>query len=209
MLAGCVAPRGGCTSTYGPRQYLTHSNISMGEEAPQQQWLSIHDPATCTRKGLCPVKKKLRGRGQESDSPTPSHSLYFEQHGTGPIKVVAIVGLNDSCNACDAQVKYFGRLPQYSFLVFDNRGAGNSDTPRGPYSTEGMAEDVVVLLDFLGWTETRSLHLVGFSLGGMIAQQLSYRIPERFISLTLGTTTAGGFPLCNIPPWIGLEGMLR
>jgi hypothetical protein len=82
-----------------------------------------------------------------------------------------------------------------------------------------MAEDVVVLLDFLGWTETRSLHLVGFSLGGMIAQralklsflviipdiirlriELSYRIPERFISLTLGTTTAGGFPLCNIPP---------
>jgi pimeloyl-ACP methyl ester carboxylesterase len=33
-----------------------------------------------------------------------------------------------------------------------------------------MAEDVIVLLDFLGWTEKRSLHLVGQSLGGMIAQ---------------------------------------
>jgi pimeloyl-ACP methyl ester carboxylesterase len=81
-----------------------------------------------------------------------------------------------------------------------------------------MAEDVIVLLDFLGWTEKRSLHLVGLSLGGMIAQgalrtpiahnfdviwlriELSYRIPERFISLTLGVTTAGGFPLFNIPP---------
>jgi pimeloyl-ACP methyl ester carboxylesterase len=81
-----------------------------------------------------------------------------------------------------------------------------------------MAEDVIVLLDFLGWTEKRSLHLVGLSLGGMIAQgalrtsiphnvdvitlriELSYRIPERFISLTLAATTAGGFPLCNIPP---------
>ena len=36
--------------------------------------------------------------------------------------------------------------------------------------TSGMAEDVIVLLDFLGWTEKRSLHLVGQSLGGMIAQ---------------------------------------
>ena len=41
-----------------------------------------------------------------------------------------------------------------------------SQTPR----TSGMAEDVIVLLDFLGWTEKRSLHLVGLSLGGMIAQ---------------------------------------
>ena len=36
--------------------------------------------------------------------------------------------------------------------------------------TSGMAEDVIVLLDFLDWTEKRSLHLVGLSLGGMIAQ---------------------------------------
>jgi pimeloyl-ACP methyl ester carboxylesterase len=36
--------------------------------------------------------------------------------------------------------------------------------------TSGMAEDVIVLLDFLGWTEKRSLHLVGQSLGGMIGQ---------------------------------------
>jgi len=38
------------------------------------------------------------------------------------------------------------------------------------YRTSGMAEDVIVLLDFLSWTERRSLHLVGLSLGGMIAQ---------------------------------------
>ncbi|KAI0251195.1 alpha/beta-hydrolase [Lactifluus subvellereus] len=173
-------------------------------EPPQQQWSTIHDPATCTRKGLCPVTK-LRGQ----DSPVESHSLYFEQHGTGPVKVVFIMGLNVSSNSWSAQVEHFGRLPQYSILVFDNRGVGNSDTPRGPYSTSGMAEDAIVLLDFVGWTERRSLHLVGISLGGMIAQELSYRIPERFMSLTLASTTAGGFPLFNIPPWFGLVTLLR
>ena len=59
---------------------------TMGE-TPQQQWLSIHDPATCTRKGLCPVTK-----GGGEDSPAESYSLYFEQHGTGPRKVVFIMG---------------------------------------------------------------------------------------------------------------------
>ena len=54
---------------------------------PQQQWPTIHDPATCTRKGLCPVTN-LRGQG----SPLESHSLYFEQHGKGPVKVVFIMG---------------------------------------------------------------------------------------------------------------------
>lgn len=48
---------------------------------------TIFDPATCTRKGLCPVTQ-LRHDG----SPLSSHSLYFEQHGTGPEKIVFIMG---------------------------------------------------------------------------------------------------------------------
>ena len=81
-----------------------------------------------------------------------------------------------------------------------------------------MAEDLIALLDFLGWTEKRSLHVVGLSLGGMIAQgalaaqislvsdivgfftELTYRIPERFISLSLAVTTAGGYLTLNLPP---------
>ncbi|KAI9441697.1 Alpha/Beta hydrolase protein, partial [Lactarius indigo] len=141
--------------------------------------------------------------------PLESHSLYFEQHGTGSIRVVFIMGWADSLNSWAGQVKHFSRLPQYSILVFDHRGTGNSDTPMGPYSTSAMAEDVTILLDFIGWTESRSVHIVGLSLGGMIAQELAYRIPERFISLILAVTTAGGLPIFNIPPWFGLKGILR
>jgi hypothetical protein len=89
-----------------------------------------------------------------------------------------------------------------------------------------MAEDVLALLDYLDWTEERSLHLIGMSLGGMIAQgmlkalkfllptltsyvELAYRAPERFISLALGVTTAGGFPLCNFPPVGSVQTFLK
>ena len=48
---------------------------------------TIFDPATCTRKGLCPVTKI-----RHQQEPLESHSLYFEQHGSGPEKVVFIMG---------------------------------------------------------------------------------------------------------------------
>ena len=123
----------------------SHHTMTTGQDAP---WLSAHDPATCTRKGLCPVTQS-----EDQGRPLESHSLYFEQHGTGPVKVVFIAGrascqlglssqlkqclyrLNVSSNMWAGQVKYLSRLPQYSILVFDNRGVGNSDTPKGPYSS--------------------------------------------------------------------------
>jgi hypothetical protein len=64
---------------------MTHT--TMGEETPLQQWPSFHDPSTCIRKGVCPV---MKDSGQNPS--TESYSLYFEQHGTGPTKVVFIMG---------------------------------------------------------------------------------------------------------------------
>ncbi|KAJ3985186.1 Alpha/Beta hydrolase protein [Lentinula detonsa] len=165
---------------------------------------TLFDPQTCIRKGLCPITD-IRNKG----NPLESHSLYFEQHGSGPEKIIFIMGLNSSSFAWLPQVNHLSRIPEYSVLVFDNRGVGNSGTPKGPYTTSGMAEDAIALLDYLGFTEPRSIHVVGLSLGGMISQELAFRIPERIISLTLGVTTAGGHIWNNFPPWKGFNALAR
>ncbi|KAG6885774.1 hypothetical protein C0993_009879 [Termitomyces sp. T159_Od127] len=148
------------------------------------------DAATCVRKGLCPVTT-LREQGPAL---LESHSLYYEQHGRGTkYKVVFIMGLNSSSFSWGPQVAHFGRSEEHTALVFDNRGVGNS-------GTAGMAEDAIALLDYLGWTAERELHVVGISLGGMIAQELASRIPRRIASLVLAVTTPGGKPWNNLPP---------
>ncbi|KAF9468764.1 alpha/beta-hydrolase [Collybia nuda] len=164
------------------------------------------DPATCVRKGLCPVTK-IRGQGPDIFE---SHSLYYEQHGRGTeYKVVFIMGLNSSAFAWGPQVRHFGPSDTHTVLVFDNRGVGNSGYPRGPYTTSGMAEDAIALLDHIGWTEKRELHIVGISLGGMIAQELATKIPDRIASLFLAVTTPGGRPWNNLPPWAGVSSLAR
>ncbi|CDO70743.1 hypothetical protein BN946_scf184798.g58 [Trametes cinnabarina] len=165
---------------------------------------TIFDPATCVRKGLCPVTQ-IRKQGE----PLESHSLYFEVHGSGPEKVVFIMGLNSSSSGWLPQVEHFARKPEYSVLVFDNRGVGNSGTPRGPYSTSGMADDVVVLLDYIGWKEPRQIHVVGVSLGGMIAQELAKKIPERIVSLTLVVTKPGRRRWFELAPLAGVKGLAK
>ncbi|OSD01674.1 alpha/beta-hydrolase [Trametes coccinea BRFM310] len=165
---------------------------------------TIFDPATCVRKGLCPVTQ-IRNQDEHLES----HSLYFELHGTGPGKVVFIMGLNSSSASWLPQVKHFARKPEYSVLVFDNRGVGNSGTPRGPYTTSGMASDVVVLLDYVGWKEPRQIHVVGVSLGGMIAQELAKKIPERIVSLTLVVTKPGRRQWFELAPLAGIKGLAK
>uniref|UniRef100_A0A3B4WVM4 AB hydrolase-1 domain-containing protein n=1 Tax=Seriola lalandi dorsalis TaxID=1841481 RepID=A0A3B4WVM4_SERLL len=72
--------------------------------------------------------------------------------------------------------------------VFDNRGVGSSSVPDGPYSTEAMAEDTIALMDHLGW---RRAHIVGFSLGGMVAMKLASLNRHRIKSLALISTHTG------------------
>lgn len=75
-------------------------------------------------------------------------------------------------------------------VSFDNRGLGGSDVPWWRYTTSGMAQDALALMDFLEWD---SAHVVGISMGGMISQELALAAPKRVKSLTLMVTTRGKF----------------
>ena len=78
---------------------------------------------------------------------------------------------------------------RFRVVLMDNRGVGYSDSPRPPYTTQQMADDVIAVMDA---ASIRRAHLFGISLGGMIAQWVAARYPERIDRLVLGCTTAGG-----------------
>lgn len=84
------------------------------------------------------------------------------------------MGLGGMKYAWQRQTKDFGhtQADKYSCLVYDNRGIGDSDKPRARYSTSEMAKDVLEVIDHLGWTDKRQLHVIGISMGGMIAQEV-------------------------------------
>ena len=80
-------------------------------------------------------------------------------------------------------------------LLYDNRGIGESDAPPGPYTVEQLAADARQVLDEAG---IERAHVLGTSLGGMVAQELALAAPGRVDRLVLVCTTAGGpesFPM--------------
>jgi pimeloyl-ACP methyl ester carboxylesterase len=85
----------------------------------------------------------------------------------------------------------------YQVIVFDNRGAGDSDKPDGPYSVNMMADDTAGLLDALG---IQNAFVVGHSLGGFIAQELIVLRPDLVSKLVLASTTHGGMNVIPITP---------
>jgi pimeloyl-ACP methyl ester carboxylesterase len=77
----------------------------------------------------------------------------------------------------------------FDCIVFDNRGMGLSGQAQLPFTTADLAADTLGLLDAL---EIERAHVVGISMGGMVAQELALAHPERVRTLTLGATYCGG-----------------
>jgi 3-oxoadipate enol-lactonase len=77
----------------------------------------------------------------------------------------------------------------FDTIVFDNRGMGLSGHAELPFTTADLAADAVALLDAL---EIETAHIVGISMGGMIAQELALAHPERIRTLTIGASYCGG-----------------
>jgi 3-oxoadipate enol-lactonase len=84
----------------------------------------------------------------------------------------------------------------HEVVLFDNRGIGESDAPPGPYSVADLAEDALAVLDAAGLERA---HVLGTSLGGMIALQLVLDHPERVDRLVLACTTPGGAGAAPMP----------
>ena len=112
--------------------------------------------------------------------------MNYELHGEGE-PLVLIMGFTGNLEGWRPLLPAFAR--EYRVLIFDNRGAGLTDKPAGPYSTPMMADDTAGLMDALG---IEAAHVYGISMGGMIAQELALRHPQKVKALVLGCTTPGG-----------------
>src|SRR5438094_250084 len=86
--------------------------------------------------------------------------------------------------------EFLGALQDdFQTVSYDHRGIGLSPATSDPFSIADLAEDAAALLDRLGW---ESAHVLGISMGGMVAQELALAHPDRIRTLTLGCTYCGG-----------------
>jgi 3-oxoadipate enol-lactonase len=113
-------------------------------------------------------------------------ALYYESVGTGP----AVLLISGQAMTLDAWWRTVPTLSgSFRVLTFDNRDIGRSSHWPWPYLVSQMADDAIAVLDAAG---IERAHVYGISLGGMVAQELALRYPERVLALVLGATTAGG-----------------
>ncbi len=113
-------------------------------------------------------------------------TIHYEIHGTGePLVLIGGLGADTFLWFCQTPelAKHF------QVIVFDNRGAGETDKPEGSYTIKLFAEDVAGLLKALGIARA---HIVGASLGGLIAQEFALSYPEMVNKLVLVSTSFGG-----------------
>ncbi len=113
--------------------------------------------------------------------------IHYREYGQGE-PLLLIMGLG-------ANVDWWGDdflrplAERFHVVAYDNRGAGRSERPDGPYPVPLMAADAVGLMDHLGWD---SAHVIGASMGGMIAQEVALEYPDRVRRLVLLCTMCGG-----------------
>ncbi len=132
--------------------------------------------------------------------------LHYKLDGDGEETIVLINGLADDLET------WFGQLDDflaagYRVLRIDNRGIGASSRPAGPYSSRMLADDAKALVDQLGLT---GFHLMGVSMGGMIAQEYALAYPGDLRSVTFGCTYAAPGPFCSrmFAMWADLAAVL-
>jgi pimeloyl-ACP methyl ester carboxylesterase len=125
----------------------------------------------------------------------------YRVRGAGPA-VLLIQGVGVHGSGWDPQVE--GLSSHFRCITFDNRGIGASQPPGVPLTVEQMAEDALALLDHL---RVPAAHLVGHSLGGVVAQAVALQAPARVLSLSLLCTVARGADATRLGArmlWLGI-----
>jgi pimeloyl-ACP methyl ester carboxylesterase len=113
--------------------------------------------------------------------------LHYLRRGSGE-PLLLIQGL--SGNHLHWGERFLANLePAFETIAYDHRGIGLSDPSPPGYTIADLADDADALLEGLG---VQSAHVMGVSMGGMVAQELALRAPRRVRTLTLGCTYAGG-----------------
>lgn len=129
-------------------------------------------------------------------------SLSYRVRGEGP-PVLLIQGVGVHGDGWRPQTDALAA--RFRCLTFDSRGMGLSQPHKGPLSVKHMTEDALALMDAQGW---ESAHIVGHSLGGLVAQRVSLVAPRRVRSLSLLCTFANGRDATRMTPrmaWVGLR----
>lgn len=110
-------------------------------------------------------------------------NIYYELHGSGP-PLLMIAGMASDSKSWQFVVKDLGK--RYRLIIFDNRGCGRTTNNAGPVSINDLASDAAGLLDYL---KIENTHLVGHSMGGMIAQEMALSFPEKVDKLILASSS--------------------
>lgn len=130
-------------------------------------------------------------------------AIAYATRGTQGPRVLMVMGLGMRGEMWEPQLTLLE--PTHRLAYFDHRGIGESGTPTRRYRIADLALDACAVADALGWA---TFHLVGVSMGGMVAQELALAAPARIRSLTLIVTHAGG-PLGMVPTAAGALGAVR
>ncbi len=112
------------------------------------------------------------------------HKLYYHEEGQGQ-PVIIINDLIEDHLFWSAIVKNL--VEHFRVITFDQRGAGQSSIPKEPFVIEDFAEDVIAIADELG---LEKFHLVGDSMGGIVAQIVSRKFADRVDRLVLSNSMA-------------------
>jgi pimeloyl-ACP methyl ester carboxylesterase len=111
-------------------------------------------------------------------------NINYEERGAGE-PLILIMGLGADGSAWELHAQVYEQ--HFRCILMDNRGAGLSDKPEGPYTTAMMADDTAGLMDALG---IETAHVAGISMGGAIAQNLALRYPTKVRCMVLVSTWA-------------------